>query len=254
MACIQYRLTAGPAIPARGDVTASAVAELLGLSASDFEARRAELRGRDFPDADPTTGLYCIEAVDRWRLRRHPRLFPELTSVPARGLGYPVLASGRSDAGGPPQGFKPGGASTERLVTVYLERMAIELHPDAVLFRTRSGGAYGRETLAHDFAAMRAIAFPDDKRRLMDMRRSGVIEAVAGDAGPIGLAAKLANSIGRSNTLHKTYAPVDIEAVRNTDDARLKGRRKIRAGNKAGDFVSTQQSGDVSTFKPDGTK
>jgi hypothetical protein len=25
-----------------------------------------------------------------------------------------------------------------------------------------------------------------------------------------------ANSIGRSNTLHKTYAPVDIEAVRNT--------------------------------------
>jgi hypothetical protein len=70
-------------IPARGDVTASAVAELLGLSASGFEARRAELRGRDFPDADPTTGLYCIEAVDRWRLRRHPRLFPELTSVPA---------------------------------------------------------------------------------------------------------------------------------------------------------------------------
>ena len=40
----------------------------------------------------------------------------------------------------------------------------------------------------------RSFAFPDDKRRLMDMRRSGVIEAVAGGAGPLGLAAKLANS------------------------------------------------------------
>jgi hypothetical protein len=85
-------------------------------------------------------------------------------------------------------------------------------------------------------------------------RRSGVVEAVAGNAGPIGLAAKLANSIGRSNTLHKTYAPVDIEAVRNTDDARLKGRRRIRAGNKSGDFVSTQQPGDLSTFRTDKSK
>jgi hypothetical protein len=53
----------------------------------------------------------------------------------------------------------------------------------------------------------RPRAFPNDDRRLMDMRRSGVVEAVAGDAGPIGLAAKLANSIGRSNTLHKPMRP-----------------------------------------------
>jgi hypothetical protein len=70
-------------IPARGDVAASAVAELLGLSVLDFEARRLALRERDFPEPDPTTGYYCVEAVDRWRLRRHPRLFPELTAVPA---------------------------------------------------------------------------------------------------------------------------------------------------------------------------
>jgi hypothetical protein len=143
---------------------------------------------------------------------------------------------------------------TERLVNAYLDRLQIELHPDAILFRTRSNNAYGRETLAHDFAAVRALAFPDDKRRLMDMRRSGVVEAVAGDAGPIGLAAKLANSIGRSNTLHKTYAPVDIEAVRSTDLARLKGRRRIRAANKEGDFVSTQQLEKVSTSEPRGAK
>jgi hypothetical protein len=70
-------------IPARGDVSTSVVAELLGLSVQEFEARRPELRERDFPEPNPTTGLYCIEAVDRWRLRRHARLFPELTTAPA---------------------------------------------------------------------------------------------------------------------------------------------------------------------------
>jgi hypothetical protein len=70
-------------IPARGDVTAATVAELLGLSLADFEAQRTDLAAREFPEPDATTGLYCIEAVDRWRLRRHPRLFPELTAAPA---------------------------------------------------------------------------------------------------------------------------------------------------------------------------
>jgi hypothetical protein len=69
-------------IPARGDVTTVVVAELLGLSVSDFEARQPQLREWGFPEPDPTTGLYCIEAVDRWRLRRHARLFPELTIAP----------------------------------------------------------------------------------------------------------------------------------------------------------------------------
>jgi hypothetical protein len=61
---------------------------------------------------------------------------------------------------------------------------------------------------------------------------SGVVEAIAGDVGPLGLSAKLANSIERSNTLHKTYAPLDIEAVRNADAARLKGRKRIRGGER----------------------
>ena len=120
----------------------------------------------------------------------------------------------------------------------YPTTLAIDLHPDAILFRTRTGAAYGREPLAHDFAAVRALAFPGDYRRLMDMRRSGVVEAVAGDAGPIGLAAKLANSTGRSNTLHEIYASVDIEAVRNTDAARLKGRRRMRDESGSGVKVS----------------
>jgi hypothetical protein len=67
-------------IPDRGDVTLAIVAQRLGLSAVDFEVMRPELERRGFPSADSTTGRYCIEAVDRWRLRRHPKLFPELTA------------------------------------------------------------------------------------------------------------------------------------------------------------------------------
>jgi hypothetical protein len=204
---------------------------------------------------DGYRGLACIIAV-AWDTQFSPvdvrTLAARHRAVSGGRLIFDRQADGRTKTGRAAIGtLSP---RTERLVAAYLSTLQIELHPDAILFRTRSGGAYSRETLGHDFAAVRAVAFPADKRRLMDMRRSGVVEAVAGDAGPIGLAAKLANSIGRSNTLHKTYAPVDIEAVRGTDDARLKGRRRIRAGNKTGDFVSTPKLGDVSTRKPAGAK
>jgi hypothetical protein len=136
---------------------------------------------------------------------------------------------------------------TEQLVSAYLAALGTERLPDAVLFRTRSGKAYQDARLSRDFETVRALVFPGDKRRLMDMRRSGTVEAIAGGAGAVGLSAKLANSIGRSNSLHKTYAPVDIEAVRNTDEARRQGRRKMRDGNESGAKVSTQQSRSVST-------
>jgi hypothetical protein len=68
-----------PRIPDRGDVAPSIVAARLGLSLSEFEAQRHELERRRFPQPDETTGRYCMEAVDRWRLRRHANLFPELT-------------------------------------------------------------------------------------------------------------------------------------------------------------------------------
>ena len=66
---------------------------------------------------------------------------------------------------------------------------------------------------------------------------------VARDSGPLGFEAQ---PIDRSYTLHKTYAPVDVAKVLDVDDARVRGRRRMRA-NKAGAFVSTPQSGNVST-------
>jgi len=184
-------------------------------------------------------GLACVIAV-AWDTQFSPvdvrTLRGRHKAIIGGRLVFDRQADGRTKTGRAAIGTLS--VRTEQLVNAYYAELQIDLHPDGVLFRTRTGNAYGRDILAHDFAAVRALAFPGDNRRLMDMRRSGVVEAVAGDAGPLGLAAKLANSIGRSNALHKTYAPVDIEAVRNTDAARLRGRRRMRAENESGAKVS----------------
>jgi hypothetical protein len=144
-------------------------------------------------------GLACIVAV-AWDTQFSPidvrTLAARHRAIIGGRLVFDRQADGRTKTGRAAIGTLS--VRTERLVAAYLARLQIEMHPDAILFRTRTGAVYGRDPLAHDFAAVRALTFPDDKRRLMDMRRSGVVEAVAGDAGPIGLAAKLANSIGRS--------------------------------------------------------
>ena len=57
----------------------------------------------------------------------------------------------------------------------------------------RTGSPYREATLAHDFADVREWVFPGDARKLMDMRPSGVVEAVAGSTDAVGLSAKLAN-------------------------------------------------------------
>jgi hypothetical protein len=140
---------------------------------------------------------------------------------------------------------------TERLVRSYLAMLGAELHPDAILFRNRSGNPYREDTLADDFRAVRQAVFPGDKRRLMDMRRSGTLEAIAGGAEGFGLAAKMANSIDHPNALHRTYAPVDEVAVQNVDEARLRGRPKLRVVNKtAGKYHRNGQDSQVSPVKP----
>lgn len=195
-------------------------------------------------------GLACIVAV-AWDTQFSPvdvrTLAARHRATSGGRLVFDRQADGRTKTGRAAIGTIS--ARTERLVTEYIALLKVDLHPDAILFRNRSGNPYREDTLSDDFAAVRELTFPNDKRRLMDMRRSGVVEAIAGDAGPLGLAAKMANSIERSNTLHKTYAPVDIEAVRNTDAARLKGRQRMRAENENGVKVSTPQSGKVSTGK-----
>jgi hypothetical protein len=70
---------------------------------------------------------------------------------------------------------------------------------------------------------------PEDERQIQDMRRSGAVEAVRGDAKPTKLSAKMANTLASSNRLHRTYVPVDLEAVRDVDDARERGRERTKS-------------------------
>jgi hypothetical protein len=80
-------------IPDRGDVQPALVAARLGLSLQEFDVRLAALFERGFPEPDPTTRLFCIEAVDRWRLRRHSQLFPELTAAPVAAHAEAVFTA-----------------------------------------------------------------------------------------------------------------------------------------------------------------
>jgi hypothetical protein len=77
-------------------------------------------------------------------------------------------------------------------------------------------------------------------------RRTGSDNRHEAPLGRPGHKAKLANSIDRSNTLHKTYAPGEIEAVKSADLARLRGRRKMRTENEKGEKVSPEQPSKVS--------
>jgi integrase len=116
---------------------------------------------------------------------------------------------------------------TERLIRSYLA-FAGEPPAGAVLFRNRSGAPYSKDKLGDDFRAVRELEFPGDRRVLMDMRRSGAVEAAAGEVDPNALAAKMGNTINRSRQLQRTYQPVSLAAVLQADEARRRGRKKIQ--------------------------
>jgi hypothetical protein len=74
---------------------ADKVARRLCLTLEQFTACQRRLFARGFPIPDETTGMYDLEAVDRWRKRQRPDLYPELT-----GGSAPVeIARPRTDWG-----------------------------------------------------------------------------------------------------------------------------------------------------------
>ena len=129
---------------------------------------------------------------------------------------------------------------TRRLVETYIASLPFELHEDAPIFWSRGyqpgkkGGRpqppkpYTKDSLVDDFADLRERVFgPDERRRLMDMRRTGAVEANAGGASVESIAAKMGNSIDDNRKLQKTYMPVNFAAVRQADEARKIGRQKL---------------------------
>ena len=75
----------------------------------------------------------------------------------------------------------------------------------------------------------RAVVFPGDPRTIgHDMRRSGTVEAMAGNVEIGALSAKMANTFDKSRQLQRTYNPVNEASVHQADEARKRGRRAIR--------------------------
>jgi hypothetical protein len=77
--------------------------------------------------------------------------------------------------------------------------------------------------------------------QLADFRRSGVAEAVSGDITPAKLSSKMANTISTSNKLHRTYSPQKLSDVRDADDARRRGRSKLREQKPAESVMAPDQ-------------
>jgi hypothetical protein len=124
---------------------------------------------------------------------------------------------------------------SQRLLEAYIAGIGVELLPNVPILRNRSGGAYTKETLNKDFDRVRtAVLGKFETRRIMDMRRSGAVEAMAGNVDDGALAAKMANTISQAAELQRTYLPVDPASVARADAARLRGRAKLRSENKTG--------------------
>lgn len=183
-------------------------------------------------------GLACIIAVS-WDTQFAPVDSRQLTPAQAVTSGADMaFMIGRGKTGEPALGILS--RRTKRLVMAYVDSFDFALHDDAPIFRTRGfapgekGGRprvpvpYTKDKLVSDFAELRLELFgPDETRRLMDMRRTGAVEANAGGASVESMAAKMGNSIDQNRKLQKTYMPVNAAAVRAADEARKKGRKLL---------------------------
>lgn len=183
-------------------------------------------------------GLACIIAI-AWDTQFSPVDVRSLTPAQAFATGDDwgfMIARGKTGV----DAFGTLSARTRRLVLAYVDGLGVTLLDDAPIFRSRgftpgrkggrprAGVPYTKDSLVDDFADVRRLVFgPTEKRRLMDMRRSGAVEANAGGGAVEAIAAKMGNSIDKSKTLQRTYMPVNLAAVRAADEARRTGRKRL---------------------------
>jgi hypothetical protein len=73
-----------------GDVPAEKAARRLCLTEAQFLERLPQLLLRGFPAADPTTGMYDLDAIDAWRRLRHSHLFDLTTAISGPDHSRPV--------------------------------------------------------------------------------------------------------------------------------------------------------------------
>lgn len=183
-------------------------------------------------------GLACIIAI-AWDTSFSPVDARTLTPDHAVAIGDDwAFRIGRGKTGEAAIGILS--KRTQALVQAYLAGLPYDLIDHAPIFRTRGSGTtpkggrpqapavYTKNKLAEDFREIRAAVLgKDESRKLMDMRRTGSVEANAGGASVEAISAKLGNSIDRNKTLQKVYMPVDVASVRAADESRKIGRQKL---------------------------
>ncbi|EJW12604.1 hypothetical protein A33M_1887 [Rhodovulum sp. PH10] len=177
-------------------------------------------------------GLAAVVAV-AWDTQMSPGDVRALrASQLARGAAGEAFFTERGKTGKPVGGVLSGRALA--VLTAYLERLGVDLHGDAYIFRNRSGAPYSKDTLGDDFRDVRAAEFGRGERRTIghDFRRSGAVEAIAGGAKAEAVAHAMGNTLSASNALFATYVPVNVATLRSVTDARRAGRRKLRENER----------------------
>jgi hypothetical protein len=173
-------------------------------------------------------GLAAVIAV-AWDTQLSPGDVVALrASQLARGAKGEAFFTERSKTGKPVGGI----LSTRALWALhgYLEKLGVELHGDAYIFRNRSGARYSVDTLGDDFRDVRSIEFGPLERRTIghDFRRTGAVEAITGGANTEQVAHAMGNTLSASNALFAIYVPVNVTTLREVMDARRRGRSKLR--------------------------
>jgi hypothetical protein len=173
-------------------------------------------------------GLAAVIAV-AWDTQLSPGDVRALrASQLARSTAGEAFFTERGKTGKPVGGILSMRAMT--VLTAYLEKLGVELHGDAYIFRNRSGAPYSSDTLGDDFRDVRALEFGPLERRTIghDFRRTGAVEAITGGAQAEQVAHAMGNTLSASNALFATYVPVNVATLRDVMAARRAGRQKLR--------------------------
>ena len=98
----------------------------------------------------------------------------------------------------------------------YMNELGFELMPDQPLLRTvRDKRRYTKVRFTDEFAKIRKLAFGvEETRKMMDLRRSGNVEADLGGASPDDRAEILANTLNKDAGLEATYTPPTVAKAR----------------------------------------
>ena len=151
-----------------------------GRSATWSEGEVARLCKRAWRDG--YYGLAAVIAV-AWSSTSQPRRREGLRASQLARNDQGVFFTKRGKTGAP-----VGVALSDRALAVlqaYIAHLGVELHGEAYMFRNRSGAPYSSDTLGDDFRDIRHAHFGGHQSRtLADFRRSGAVEAIAGDAPP----------------------------------------------------------------------